>query len=292
MLRKSTVIFCSALIMVFVGLSTLFSAVLAFLPDSSTSGISGMSVMHEKFYIGPPRQPSKAPPKYFFEAHIKKKKKVHELHYDRRFFKKELSESERLNAIREMLGAWFSFIQENEVESWIAHGTLLGWWWNGEPMPWDVDVDVQMFVKTMEYVSNQYNATTYLYTSEDGSQHSYFLDINPFFVYRQRSNGQNVIDGRFVDMDSGLYIDITALAEADPIRYPNVVSCKNNHKYAIEDIVPLRETLYIGKRVYIPYEFERILIKEYSRNALSNPRYEGHVFSKAQQKWIKESSFR
>ncbi|KAK9481017.1 LicD family-domain-containing protein [Lipomyces japonicus] len=270
-----------------------FTFLLFFLsvPSDADDILSPMSVTHEQFYIPLPRRPIRPPPKYFFEAAMKKNKQWFGLHYDRRFFKGELKNQARETAIRDMLDAWFSFINKNGFESWIAHGSLLGWWWNGEPMPWDVDVDVQMMIRTMKQVSDKFNGTYFTHETQDHEASKYYIDINPYYVYRSRSNGQNVIDGRFVDTSNGLYIDITALSETDPIRHPNIISCKNDHKYRVDDILPLRETLYIGKKSYVPYEFEKILQKEYSRKALTNPRYGTYIFVKGRNKWITMSEY-
>ena len=31
-----------------------------------------------------------------------------------------------------MIRAYLTFFRENNMDTWIAHGTLLGWWWNGK----------------------------------------------------------------------------------------------------------------------------------------------------------------
>lgn len=53
-------------------------------------------------------------------------------HYDVRFFAAPVSDSERAETLTHMIRAYLEFFDENELETWIAHGTLLGWWWNGK----------------------------------------------------------------------------------------------------------------------------------------------------------------
>ena len=53
-------------------------------------------------------------------------------HYDSRYFKEPVSDSERAETLTNMIRAYLNFFNENELETWIAHGTLLGWWWNGK----------------------------------------------------------------------------------------------------------------------------------------------------------------
>lgn len=53
-------------------------------------------------------------------------------HYDVRFFTTPVSDSERAETLIHMIRAYLNFFDENDLETWIAHGTLLGWWWNGK----------------------------------------------------------------------------------------------------------------------------------------------------------------
>jgi hypothetical protein len=53
-------------------------------------------------------------------------------HYDIRFFKSVVDYEERTDTLTHMVKAYLNFFRENGLETWIAHGTLLGWWWNGK----------------------------------------------------------------------------------------------------------------------------------------------------------------
>jgi hypothetical protein len=53
-------------------------------------------------------------------------------HYDVRFFTTPVSDSKRAETLTHMIRAYLNFFDENDLETWIAHGTLLGWWWNGK----------------------------------------------------------------------------------------------------------------------------------------------------------------
>lgn len=53
-------------------------------------------------------------------------------HYDTRFFHGVVSDAERVDTLRHMIRAYLNFFRENDLETWIAHGSLLGWWWNGK----------------------------------------------------------------------------------------------------------------------------------------------------------------
>lgn len=53
-------------------------------------------------------------------------------HYDIRFFSEPVDDAERAETLTHMIRAYLNFFNENNLETWIAHGTLLGWWWNGK----------------------------------------------------------------------------------------------------------------------------------------------------------------
>lgn len=53
-------------------------------------------------------------------------------HYDIRYFKGVQKYEDKKDTQVHMLRAYLLFFQENGVETWLAHGTLLGWWWNGK----------------------------------------------------------------------------------------------------------------------------------------------------------------
>lgn len=53
-------------------------------------------------------------------------------HYDTRFFTEPVPDEERSETLTHMIRAYLNFFNENGLETWIAHGTLLGWWWNGK----------------------------------------------------------------------------------------------------------------------------------------------------------------
>lgn len=53
-------------------------------------------------------------------------------HYDKRFFRGLMTHEEKSNSQYHMIRAYLSTFQDLGLETWIAHGTLLGWWWNSQ----------------------------------------------------------------------------------------------------------------------------------------------------------------
>ena len=120
----------------------------------------------------------------------------------------------------------------------------------------------------------------HLYSPEDGSaERQYLLDVNPHYTERTRGDGFNIIDARWIDTKTGLYIDITGLSETQPDLLPGVWSCKNDHHYQTRDLFPLRESTFEGVYALIPYSYEQILVNEYQRSALVNTVWLGYVLT-------------
>ncbi len=53
-------------------------------------------------------------------------------HYDTRYFHGLVSLNERTETLTHMVRAYLTTFRKLRLETWIAHGTLLGWWWNGK----------------------------------------------------------------------------------------------------------------------------------------------------------------
>jgi hypothetical protein len=121
------------------------------------------------------------------------------------------------------------------------------------------------------------NQTMHNYVSQDGNMNrTYLLDVNPWSTQRDRGDGANIIDARWIDTTNGLYIDITGLSEVYPEQKPGIWSCKNLHDYRVRDLYPLRESTFEGVPSSIPYAYDQILVDEYRLTALSSVFHQGY----------------
>lgn len=145
-----------------------------------------------------------------FEYHTKKFGKIS--HCDPRFAPAEPPgiEETRL-ALSELLKSYSATMMELCAETWLSHGTLLGWYWNRKFLPWDNDIDVQMSVETLARLA-KLNMTEYQHiVSGEVAPRTYMLDINPHHSIASTRDVANKIDGRWIDTSNGKYIDITAV---------------------------------------------------------------------------------
>lgn len=157
-------------------------------------------------------------------------------------------------------------------------------------MPWDYDLDAQVSIATLDAMAQHFNGTLHEWKYVLGSEEetddetyaegevitkTYLLDVNPNYIEVDRMQGNNVIDARWIDVETGMFVDITALVERQPDSMPGSWSCKNFHYYKTTDIWPLRETNFEGVEASIPFEFEKVLISEYGEKALVVTEWEG-----------------
>jgi phosphorylcholine metabolism protein LicD len=197
-----------------------------------------------------------------------------------RFFTAEVPYTAHRAVLTNLIRSYLSTLASLHLETWIAHGTLLGWYWNQHILPWDFDVDVQVSGATLAALATQYNQSRHTYAYTDAATgapatQTYLLDVNPFATRVDRGRGENAIDARWIDVSTGMYVDITGLVERDPKNAPGVVSCKNFHGYRQEELFPLRESEFEGVPALVPYEYEKILVGEYQEKSLVVTEFEG-----------------
>ncbi|EED16702.1 mannosylphosphorylation protein (Mnn4), putative [Talaromyces stipitatus ATCC 10500] len=224
--------------------------------------------------------------KYFHEASFS-------YHYDGRFTDKALDREEQSAHLSALITTYLSFMDELDVETWIMHGTLLAWWWNQRIFPWDDDLDVQVSEPGIHFLAENYNMTEHHFEipGVPGGR-KYMLEINPHYVIRTTMDWRNVIDGRWIDTSSGLFIDITAVRADDNRRAQGEVGalmCKDSHRFQENEIFPLRRTVFEGVPAKVPYAYTKLLADEYGEKSMTNPRFNGYTFSEEFQQWIKNS---
>ncbi|KAF2859010.1 hypothetical protein K470DRAFT_282923 [Piedraia hortae CBS 480.64] len=221
------------------------------------------------------------PDKYFHEA------KFH-IHYDGRFADRTLDDKARISTLTALVQTYLSTMNDIGVETWIMHGSLLGWFWNKKIMPWDTDIDVMISEKSIHHLADYYNMTVHHFwmpTLNKGCD--YLLEVNPHFAI-EAADKDNKIDARWIDTDSGLFIDITSIrrnSTADHIDDQGLMVAKDTHQYYYDEIYPLRETMFESFPAKVPYAYADILVDEYGPGALANIQIQSHVYNLLNGRW-------
>ncbi len=215
------------------------------------------------------------------------------------FYKRVIPERERQYIINRLSRAWFQFCLAHDVVTFINWGNLIGWYYNGLTLPYDDDIDVNLPIRHLDWLGRHYNRTLLIEDPRIGTGRFYF-EVDPWYI--ERGSGQNPIDARLIDIRTGIYIDITALAFS-PNNEPNqklyedtdykkennpAVTCKNWNWIILDDILPLRRTLYEGYKALVPKNFKRILTLKYgseSINRFDTP-YRNSAFDKDTCMWV------
>ena len=153
-------------------------------------------------------------------------------HCDARFApKQKLGVDKTRRSLKALLDSYVATMQELNIDTWIAHGTLLGWYWNRKLLPWDTDLDVQMSSAGIASLAISHNMTKYRFSSR-----TYLLDINPHYSIVSTRDVANKIDARWIDTTTGKFIDITAV-HRDTLDTSGgsseMLFCKDGHQYKV-----------------------------------------------------------
>lgn len=221
--------------------------------------------------------------KYFHES-------ISRGHSDARFDQGPLSYEARREGLSALITAYLSTMNDMGTETWLMHGSLLGWYWNRKILPWDVDLDVQITEKSMQHLSDHYNMTIHHFDSSQSEfGRDYLLEVNPNWTNSSTADVENKIDARWIDISTGLYVDITTLhrdqqGEASGVN--GVLMCKDKHRYKHSDIFPLRQTTFEDVAAKVPFAFANVLVEEYGSLALTTTVFEGHRFDYGLREWV------
>lgn len=271
------------------------------------------------------------PPKYFNEAKLLESHEHKWLgdHYDWRFFNGlTVGNEDQIISLHRLIKNYLNFTKQHGIITWIAHGTLLSWYWNGISFPWDTDLDVQMPIDQLHKLSRHYNQTLIVENVGDDKGNfngmgKYFIDVGSSINYRTKGNGNNNIDARFIDVDTGLYVDITGLSVTDiepPSRYEYLLemnddikqellknhkneleeiqpyyknkelrlfNCRNNHFQSLEELSPLKLVMIENQLSYIPTNFKMMLNNEYNLNSMTEKNYRDYIYLNNFKIWVK-----
>jgi hypothetical protein len=204
----------------------------------------------------------------------------HSPHLDSRFAQAErLSGLETHETLIRTFQRLLSAMREIKVPVWLAHGSLLGWYWGHKILPWDTNLDVHIHYDDLRFLAAYHNMTVYK-DGKDRPSAEYLLDINPNFLERSRENDpDNIIDARWIDMATGLSVDITAVSEVekDSAKGVKYLYAKDGNHYRKDMVIPFIVSKFENEEVYIPRNSSAILAHKYGQESLQRTVYQGLV---------------
>lgn len=226
--------------------------------------------------------------KFFHEVELENDQSLAGSHYDWRFFKRVLENKQKYFVLHHLIRTWQEFANKEKIIYWLSHGNLLSWRWSGVSFMWDHDCDIQLPIRHLEYLAANFNGSLIIEDPKSGLNR-YLIEVNPYYLDRENSNGKNSIDGRIIDITTGLYIDLTGLSlknkRAD-FSSNKFVGDKHIHNYLLQSLSPLRATLYEGKLSWVPHDVDFILTEEYP-SGLVDTEYNGYKYLSNLNIWLK-----
>lgn len=208
--------------------------------------------LHEKNYLNSLKNSYRTHPafvsKYLQEAD-KLQGSAFGSHRDRRFYNGATADTGMAKEARmnSLIRTFQKFVQSSGLVSWISHGTLYAHLYDGLVFPWDGDFDIQMPIKHLHLLAQYFNQSLILEDPREGNGR-YFLDVTSSISVRTNANGKNNIDARFIDVDSGVYIDITGLSvsSAPYKKGTKDIIAQNKYNEVKEQIVGMDKTKLIN----------------------------------------------
>jgi hypothetical protein len=104
-------------------------------------------------------------------------------------------------------------------------------------LPWDSDIDVQVSIETLSFLASYYNMSIFHYHLPHIPEgRDYLFEINPGFATEGPFDDLNRIDARWIDMETGLFIDVTTVHPNETARALGVegaLKCKDGHSYLV-----------------------------------------------------------
>lgn len=249
------------------------------------SSETSSSLVRQDQQVAVSKKGGKPESKYFHES-------TFHPHYDGRFADHALDYRDQKRALRNLMRTYLSTFAQLGIDTWLVHGSLLGWWWGEKILPWDSDVDVMVTESSIYYLAAYYNMTTFWFKTRGYKQgRNYLLEVNPNYKNREQTDIDNRIDARWIDTETGLFIDITAARYN--LTHPQgegMMSCKDGHEFRDTYVFPLRKTTFEGVPAKIPYRYKEFLVSEYGEDALNNTDYHGHIFDQSKMRWLPKES--
>eukprot|EP00667_Euglena_gracilis_P007857 EG_transcript_7946 len=201
----------------------------------------------------------KQAPKFFWESRLSS-------HLDARWGTFSLSPEQRRGALADTFRAWAAFTEERKLQSWLFAGSLIGWFFNKDMLPWDDDLDVQVLASHLLSPKHYlpHNHTTY--------RNRFYFEINPNSQYRS-VDWNNVIDARFVDTATGVFIDVVAVSYDPAWR---TLTCKRHERFNPAVLFPLWRTTFMGAPAWVPHDPGQALVAKYGPNVVLHQQPQPH----------------
>lgn len=250
-------------------------------------------------------------PKYFSEAYTLNEPKASG--YDWRFFDnlQAFDMNQRHVILKRLMRGWSHFSQQFGIFSWINKESMVGWYWNGLNLPWTNDLDIQLSASEFDKLLKFNNTVIFDYNdSSKGHYNVFYLDINPYYS-KIRSNNNNMVNARFIDVMSGVVMDVTVLilvedfqgllssktlTEKERARFQELERKESMAlydsgyiAYPVDQLSTFIPALFENEITYVPAKYEDIIQSKH-KSLVGSTAMQGHKYRQYLRLWVNQEN--
>lgn len=176
--------------------------------------------------------------KYFYESSsIQNHPDNFQNHMDIRFFSGWVPKWKRLRTLNSLMRTWLDFTKSENLTSWLAHSSLHAYLYSGSQFPWVASQNVQMPIQDLHKLAMFYNQTLVIESPSEGYGR-FFIDVQPFIFSRDHDESLDKVDARFIDIDTGLFIDILGVGfSSNALTNTRIMSQLRNERNRNPDVL-------------------------------------------------------
>lgn len=171
---------------------------------------------------------------------------------DWRFFDPEkIEDPVAINkALHRLYRSFSHFCHFYGVHHWLANDALIGWYSNGLHLPTKLLIQTQVPAADLKRLGLL--NTSLVLDYQDAASGVYtlaYLDVNPF--YSVNSRDQNTVAARYIDVESGLYIEVASVFTFSEDPKHAMLHTSGNDYFRYSDMAVLYPTLFERSLTYV-----------------------------------------
>ena len=132
------------------------------------------------------------------------KEMKHKSHLDIRYGKDNLTQPIIHSRLKYLLKETVLLFTKVDIPCIIMHGSLIGWYFGQQMLPWDDDIDIVVLDEHREKLKTLHGFQT----------NTIFIEVNPV-IDTIKKDPYNIIEARVICKNTGVFIDITTLSKGN-----------------------------------------------------------------------------
>lgn len=187
---------------------------------------------------------------YFTGAYVLGNEIGHSM--DWRFFDQEkLNDSAGINkSLHRLYRSFAHFCHFHGIRHWLANDALVGWYSNGLHLPSKLLIQTQVPASDLKKLTLLNTSLVLDYQDAYSGVYTLaYLDVNPFYSINSRD--ENTVAARYIDVDSGLYVEIASVFTFNKESKLPMLHTSGNDYFRYDDVAVLYPTLFERSLTYV-----------------------------------------